>query len=300
MKLRIATRQSQLALAQTKMVSQLILAHFPDWTIELVAMTTEGDRKKDGVLSNIGGKGLFIKELEQALLAKTADLAVHSMKDLPAILDERFCLPAVLERADPRDALLSEKYLNLMDLPQGGRVGTASLRRQAQLKRWRPDLQTILLRGNVPTRLEKLKEYDAIILAAAGLERLKMHTAIKEYFSIENFLPSPGQGVIGIECLAENTDLRAALNALNHLPSFEAVMAERRVAHQLQASCYLPIGIYGEYLEDQACLKAMVLNAEGSQVVEAGLQASSFQDLPDQLVGLLQAQGVQDILDQFP
>ncbi|MCX7122082.1 MAG: hydroxymethylbilane synthase [Gammaproteobacteria bacterium] len=219
MKIRIATRKSPLALVQTHLVKALLLAQNHALQVELVEVLTEGDRIQDRTLAEIGGKGLFIKKLEEMLLADQADIAVHSLKDVPPALDGAFCLAAVLPRHSPFDVLVSPHYSSLEALPIGARIGTSSVRRQAALLHVRPDLNIQMIRGNVDTRLKKLDagEYDALILAAAGLGRLGLGARIRQILPLEICLPSVAQGVIGIECLAERTDLYALLRPLNQL-----------------------------------------------------------------------------------
>jgi len=244
--LRIATRRSQLALWQAEHVAALLRAAHPQLPVELVPMSTQGDRVQDRALAEVGGKGLFVKELEVAMQEGRAEIAVHSMKDVPSELPPGFCITAVLPRANPHDAFLSLRHKHFAELPPGARVGTSSPRRQAQLRHARPDLKLELLRGNVDTRLRRLEEghLDAILLACAGLERLGLGARITEVLDLDLTLPAVGQGVIGIECRADDADSRAALGALHHEESFVRLRAERAFAQALEGSCHSPIAAH--------------------------------------------------------
>ena len=250
----IATRESRLALWQAEHVRELLTRHFGG-PVELLGMTTRGDQILDRALSKVGGKGLFVKELENALEDGRAHLAVHSLKDVPMDLPDGFALAAVLEREDARDAFVSPRFASLTDLPLGARVGTSSLRRVVQLGALRPDLDIQPLRGNLDTRLRKLDagEYDAIVLAAAGLTRLGLSARIRACFEPAEMLPCAGQGALGIEVRADATALLAQLATLTHRPSWLAVQAERAVSRTLGGSCSMPLAAYahwdGEVLE---------------------------------------------------
>ena len=237
--IRIATRRSPLALWQAEFVRDALMARNPDLRVELVAITTRGDKILDTPLAKIGGKALFVKELETAMLSGEADIAVHSMKDVPMEFPPGLFLPVICEREDPRDAFVSNRYSNIDALPQGARVGTASLRRQCQLLSLRPDLQVGTLRGNVGTRLGKLDsgEFDAIVLAAAGLLRLKLNERIAQFIPAEMSLPSGGQGAVGIECREDAAELIAMLNAMHHQDTADRVIAERAMNRRLQGGC---------------------------------------------------------------
>ncbi|MEX2470354.1 MAG: hydroxymethylbilane synthase, partial [Pseudohongiellaceae bacterium] len=249
--LRIATRESPLALWQAHYVRDALRRAHPELRIELVPMTTRGDQILDSPLSRIGGKGLFVKELERAMLEDEADIAVHSMKDVPMEFPEGLGLAVICEREDPQDAFVSNDYSLFADLPEGARVGTSSLRRQCQLRQARPDLVIGDLRGNVGTRLAKLDagDYDAIILAAAGLKRLELPKRIQERLAPELCLPAGGQGAVGIECRLDDEPTRALLASLHHEDSAVRVSAERAVVSRLQGSCQVPIGAYAELKE---------------------------------------------------
>lgn len=244
--MRIATRQSRLALWQAEHVAALLRAAHPGLDVTLVPMTTQGDRVLDRALAEIGGKGLFIKELEVAIAEDRADIAVHSMKDVPSDLPEGMMLAAMLERADPHDAFVSRKHASFEALPQGARVGTSSLRRQCQLKSLRPDLEILSLRGNVETRLRKLDEdhYDAIVLASAGLTRLGLKERITQSLSFDCSLPAVGQGIIGIECREQDERSRRLVAALDNSTARFCCEAERAFAQRLQGSCQSPIAGY--------------------------------------------------------
>lgn len=251
----IATRESRLALWQAEHVRSL-LRQCLDGAVDLLGMTTRGDEILDRSLSKVGGKGLFVKELEAALEQGRAHLAVHSLKDVPMDLPEGFALAAVLERADPRDAFVSNAYTDLSALPRGARVGTSSLRRVVQLMALRPDLLIEPLRGNLDTRLRKLDEggYDAIVLAAAGLERLGLGSRVRSVFEPDTMIPCAGQGALGIEIRADATSLALRLAALTHRPTWLAVQAERAVSRALGGSCSVPLAAYATWRGTLLCL----------------------------------------------
>lgn len=252
----IATRESRLALWQAEHVQARLqaLGH----AVQLLGMTTKGDQILDRSLSKVGGKGLFVKELEVALEEGRAHIAVHSLKDVPMELPEGFVLACVMEREDPRDAFVSPNYASLADLPQGANVGTSSLRRQVLLQALRPDLKITPLRGNLDTRLRKLDEgqYDGIVLAAAGLKRLGLESRIRQCFAIEDMLPAAGQGALGIEVRAERADLIAALAPLAHQPTWLGVAAERAVSRAMGGSCSMPLAAHGIWQGDELHLQA--------------------------------------------
>lgn len=267
--LRIATRQSPLALWQAHYVKQRLEACHAGLRVELVPMVTRGDVILDTPLAKVGGKGLFVKELELALLEDRADIAVHSMKDVPVDFPEGLGLVTICEREDPRDAFVSNHYDSLDALPQGSIVGTSSLRRQCQLAEYRPDLIIRSLRGNVGTRLGKLDngEYDAIILAVAGLKRLGLESRIKAALSPEQSLPAVGQGAVGIECRLNDTRTHALLAPLNHDETAIRVQAERAMNTRLEGGCQVPIGSYAELTDGELWLRALVGAPDGSQMV---------------------------------
>ncbi|MDH5619634.1 MAG: hydroxymethylbilane synthase [Gammaproteobacteria bacterium] len=301
MKIRIATRKSALALWQAEHVAALLAALPEIEDVELVPLSTRGDEILDRSLQKIGGKGLFIKELEVAMQAGEADIAVHSMKDVPAEMPAGFCLAAMLERANHADALVSPHGAQLSDLAQGALVGSSSLRRQAQLKMMRPDLRIEPLRGNVNTRLAKLDngDYDAIILAAAGLERLRFDDRISQVFAPEAMLPAAAQGVVGIECLENATKLRKVLAQLNHARSVQTTLAERAIARVLQASCQSPVAAYAVIDGDALTVTALVAMPDGSRSIRDSVsgKAADAETLGEALAGRLLDRGAAELLE---
>jgi hydroxymethylbilane synthase len=280
--LRIATRKSQLALWQAEHVATLLRNAHPGLLVELVPMSTKGDRIQDRSLAAIGGKGLFIKELEVALEEHRADIAVHSMKDVPGDLPPGLEIAAVLPRADPRDALLSGKAARLAELPEGARVGTSSLRRQAQLLSIRPDLQIEALRGNVDTRLRRLDEgeLDAIILACAGLIRLGWESRITGRLEASECLPAVAQGIIGIECRSDDHETVSRLRILNHAPTRTAMDAERAFAARLGGSCQSPIAAHATLHDQRITLQGLVAEPDGSKLLRDSI-AGAVSDAHD-------------------
>ncbi|UCP14582.1 hydroxymethylbilane synthase [Aeromonas media] len=267
--LRIATRKSPLALWQANFVKDRLEALYPDLLVELVPMSTQGDKILDTPLAKVGGKGLFVKELETAMLEGRADIAVHSMKDVPVEFPEGLGLHTICEREDPRDAFVSNRFKQIDELPQGAVVGTSSLRRQCQLRAARPDLVIRDLRGNVNTRLAKLDagEYDAIILAAAGLKRLEMAHRITAFIEPEQSLPANGQGAVGIECRLDDVELHALLAPLEHTETRIRVLTERAMNRALQGGCQVPIGAYALVQGDEIWLRGLVGSPDGTQVI---------------------------------
>jgi hydroxymethylbilane synthase len=274
--LRIATRKSQLALWQAEHVATLLRQTHAGLDIALVPITTQGDRIQDRSLAAIGGKGLFIKELEVALEERRADIAVHSMKDVPGGLPDGLMIAAVLQRADARDALVTSKAARLEDLSPAARVGSSSLRRQAQLLAARPDLRIEALRGNVDTRLRKLDagEMDAIVLACAGLIRLGLESRIAARLDPKIFLPAVSQGVIGIECRTDDSRTRTILSVLDHSVTRIAMDAERAFAHRLGGSCQSPIAAYAQINGDRLTLEGLVAEPDGSRLLRDTLSGS--------------------------
>ncbi|PIF23821.1 hydroxymethylbilane synthase [Candidatus Pantoea floridensis] len=266
---RIATRQSPLALWQAQYVQQRLMAAHPGLQVELLPMVTKGDVILDTPLAKVGGKGLFVKELELAMLDGRADLAVHSMKDVPVDFPQGLGLVTICEREDPRDAFVSNRYNSVDELPQGAVVGTSSLRRQCQLSARRPDLVIRSLRGNVGTRLGKLDagEYDAIILAAAGLKRLGLEDRIRQAMPAEISLPAVGQGAVGIECRIDDEQLITLLQALNHDETSVCVRAERAMNTRLEGGCQVPIGSFAVLEDDALWLRGLVGSPDGKQMV---------------------------------
>ena len=274
-KLVIASRESLLAMWQAEHIKGRLKALYPDCEVEILGMTTRGDQILDRTLSKIGGKGLFIKELEQALQDGRADLAVHSIKDVPMELPEGFVLAAIGERASPFDAFVSNQYARLEEMPEGAIVGTSSLRREAQLRAKFPHLTIQPLRGNVQTRLSKLDngDYDAVILAAAGLQRLGLDGRIREILSPADSLPAAGQGALGIEIAARRTDLADILRPLNHEETAACVTAERALARALGGSCQVPLAAYCVMEDGLLTLNGLVGHPDGSVIIEASAQA---------------------------
>jgi hydroxymethylbilane synthase len=285
-RLRIATRESQLALWQANYVKSELQRLHPALAVELVAMTSRGDQVLDTPLAKVGGKGLFVKELEAALLADAADIAVHSMKDVPMEFPPGLHLGVICEREDPTDALVSNRYQRLADIPAGSIVGTSSLRRECQLRLRRPDLQVKFLRGNVNTRLRKLDEdqYDAIILASAGLLRLGFPERIAERISPEDSLPSGGQGAVGIELRVEDSAVAQLIAPLQHPLTARCVRAERALNTRLQGGCEVPIACYAQYVDDggqELWLRGLVGRPDGSEILRA--QARGADSDPESL-----------------
>jgi hydroxymethylbilane synthase len=269
-KLHIATRKSPLALWQANYVRDALLARNPGLDIELLTMTTQGDKILDTPLAKVGGKGLFVKELETGMLEGRADLAVHSMKDVPVEFPDGLGLAAILPREDPRDALISNNYSCIDELPKGARVGTSSLRRQCQLNARRPDLKILDLRGNVNTRLKKLDDgdYDAILLAAAGVKRMGWEERITELLAPEQFLPAIGQGAIGVEIRVDDDRVRSLVGELNDRQTAVRVTAERALNEALQGGCQVPIAGYSEISHGVILLRALVGRPDGSELVQ--------------------------------
>lgn len=267
--IRIATRRSPLALWQAEYVRDELLARNPGLQVELVGIATRGDKILDTPLAKIGGKALFVKELEVAMLEGEADIAVHSMKDVPMDFPEGLYLPVICPREDPRDAFVSNRYTSLDELPHGARVGTASLRRQCQLLTLRPDLQIGSLRGNVGTRLGKLDsgEFDAIVLASAGLIRLKLQDRIAQFLPTELSLPAGGQGAVGIECRKDDERVNQLLAPLHHADTADRVLCERALNRRLQGGCQVPIACYAELQGDEIYLRGLVGEPEGGLVL---------------------------------
>ncbi len=297
---RIGTRKSQLALWQAEYVRARIQASAPETAVELVKMSTEGDRILDRTLAQIGGKGLFTKELEYGLLEGRIDLAVHSMKDVTVTLPEGLHIPVICEREDPRDAFVSNHYPELAALPAGARVGTASLRRQSQLRHAWPQLHIVDLRGNVNTRLARLDagDFDAIILAAAGLKRLGLAERIRNYLSIEHSLPAVGQGAIGIECRADDIRISTLLRPLDHAATHLCLRAERALNEHLQGGCQVPIGAYATLEGEVLHLRGFVGSPDGKRLLRSAMRGSPLQA---ERIGIsvaadLFAQGAQEIL----
>lgn len=298
----IATRESPLALWQARHIQTRLQTLYPGLQVELLGMTTQGDRILDVTLNKIGGKGLFVKELELALLEGRADLAVHSMKDVPMTLTPEFSLAVICEREDPRDAFVSNRFSCLADLPAGAVVGTSSLRRESQLRATYPHLTIKALRGNVGTRLGKLDagEYDAIVLAAAGLKRLGLAARIAECLAPQTSLPAPGQGALGIEICTARNDLAALLAPLNDPATAACVSAERALSRRLNGSCQLPLGAYCVDEEGMLQLSAFVALPDGRDMVRAQASGSrsGAEGLGLKVAELLLTEGAASVLAQ--
>lgn len=301
--LRIATRKSPLALWQANHVRDALLARHPDLVVELVTMSTQGDKILDTPLAKVGGKGLFVKELETGMLEGRADLAVHSMKDVPVEFPEGLGLASVLPREDPRDALISNEYSSIEKLPEGACVGTSSLRRQCQLRRLRPDLEILDLRGNVNTRLAKLDkgDYDAILLAAAGVRRMGWEQRITELLAPEQFIPAIGQGAIGIEIRLDDAPVRRLVEELNDGQTATRVRAERALNEALQGGCQVPIAGYSEISHGVIVLRALVGRPDGSEMVQGVISGrpEDAVELGQVLAEDLLSRGAKQILDEL-
>jgi hydroxymethylbilane synthase len=297
----IATRESPLALWQAEHIRLALQAAHPGLEVTLLGMRTQGDRWLQSPLSEAGGKGLFIKELEQAMLDGRADLAVHSMKDVPAHLSNEFALPVIGFRDDVRDVLVTQGDVSFAGLPVGARVGSASLRRQAQLLARRPDLEVVPVRGNVGTRLGKLDagDYDALVLASAGLERLGLSDRITEYLSVVDSVPCAGQGALGIECLAGARQLRELIAVLNDPQVSACVLAERAVSAGLGADCSAPLGAYAELCGDRISLVAVLASVDGRRLLRAEASGSDPGKVGAEVVESLESQGARAILDSL-
>jgi hydroxymethylbilane synthase len=299
-KLIIASRESRLAMWQAEHVRDRLAALYPTCEIEILGMTTRGDQILDRALSKVGGKGLFVKELEVAMAEGRADIAVHSLKDVPMDLPEGFSLAAILEREDPRDAFVSNDYSSLDELPEGAIVGTSSLRRQALIAARFPHLVIHPLRGNLDTRLRKLDqgEYAAIILAAAGLKRLGLPERIRAFLPPEQSLPAAGQGAMAIEIVSTRPELMEWLMPLDHLPTSQAVSAERSVSKAFGGSCQIPLAAFATVSDGNMFLRAMVATPDGLRVASAEVhgKADAYVELGAQVVLALAAQDAESIL----
>jgi hydroxymethylbilane synthase len=299
-KLVIASRESALAMWQAEHIRDQLLALYPKTEVSILGMTTQGDQILDVTLSKIGGKGLFVKELETALAEGHADIAVHSLKDVPMHLPEGFMLCCIGKREDPRDAFVSNQFPNLAALPPGSVVGTSSLRRESQLRARFPHLNIEPLRGNVQTRLRKLDEgqYAAIILAAAGLKRLGLGQRIRDLISPENSLPAVGQGALGIECRTDRPDLAALLRPLHDPETAACVFAERAMSRALAGSCQVPLGGFAEVAGGKLRMRGFVASPDGRQLVRAEQTGSvdAPEDLGNAIAAALRVQGADEIL----
>ena len=297
---RIATRKSPLALWQAEFVRDSLLANNPDLKVELVKMVTQGDKILDTPLAKVGGKGLFVKELEVGMLNGDADIAVHSMKDVPVEFPDGLHLAVICEREDPRDAFVSNSYKTFEDLPQGAKVGTSSMRRTCQIRAWRPDLEILDLRGNVNTRLRKLDdgEYDAIILACAGLKRLGFEERIVQYLDPGFSLPAIGQGAVGIECRSDDPFINELIAPLNHTATATRVLAERAMNNRLEGGCQVPIGGFAELDGDTLLIRGLVGRPDGSEMVRGEIagRVEDAEMLGTKLAEDLLSRGAKEIL----
>lgn len=301
--LRIATRKSPLAIWQAEHVKQQLQKIHPQLSVEIIGILTQADKLWATPLADIGGKGLFIKELEIALLENNADIAVHAMKDLPAEVPQDLILEVICKRQDPRDVLVSIQYENLKSLPPAANVGTSSLRRACQLKAMRPDVEIKNLRGNVGTRLQRLTEgnFDAIILAAAGLERLHETHNIREYFNPEKFVPAIGQGAIGIECREKDKRTRELIAPLNDEATRVCITAERAMNYQFGGNCKTPVAAYATLQEQQLSMQGLIGKADGSLILRSFKTgtAKNAEKLGSAIAEDLFAQGAKEILQTF-
>ena len=302
-KIRIVTRNSPLALWQAKFVKQELIQAHNDIDIELIGMKTEGDRFLDSSLVNIGGKGLFVKELEEALLRNDADIAVHSMKDVVVDLPENLILHTILKREDSRDVLISNRHKQITALTDNTIIGTSSLRRQSQLKNLYPNVVLKDLRGNVGTRLHKLDdgEFDAIVLAAAGVIRLGMSDRITEFFPDSHLLPAIGQGAIGIECRADDSITQELISLLNHEETSICVLAERAFSRRLQGGCQLPIAAYAFIEDREIILKGLVAELDGSKIIKSKSSGgiNDYENIGISLADSLLDRGADEILKKY-
>lgn len=295
--IRIATRKSPLALWQAEEVARQLKQHHPEIQVELLKIVSKGDKILDAPLAKVGGKGLFVKELEQAMLDGEADIAVHSMKDVPMEFPEGLHLPVIMEREDPTDAFVSNHYTSLEDLPENARIGSSSLRRQLQIKEIMPNAQMLNLRGNVNSRLQKLDdgEFDAIILATAGLLRLEFEERIRTRIAPEQSLPSVGQGAVGIECRVGDERIESLLAPLDHPDTHTRLRAERAMNHRLNGGCQVPIAGYAVLEGDEIYLRGLVGRPDGSEVVRG--EVRGHRDQAESLGVTLAEQLLQDGAD---
>ena len=297
----IATRQSPLALRQAEHIKALLKELHPTLSIELLGLTTVADARLDVTLNRIGGKGLFVKELEEALLDGRADIAVHSMKDVPMTLPAGLSIPVMTVREDATDAFVSSRYDTIDALPANAKIGTASLRRQTQLRHTYPELAFLPLRGNVGTRLKRLDDgdFDAIILASAGLKRLGLSQRIKQYLPISLSLPAAGQGALAIECRANDERILSLIQPLHDESTAQCVLAERELCRLLEGGCQVPIGGYAEWQDNAIYLRGLVANADGSVIIRAAARGHDPLLLGEQVADGLMQQGAKTILDEF-
>jgi len=302
--LRIGTRGSKLALWQANHVSNLLSTSNPELEIDIQIIKTTGDSVLDSPLSEIGGKGVFVKEIEEALLSEIIDIAVHSMKDVPTILPDGLAISAVVERHDPRDALVSNSSLPLAELPQGSSIGTGSLRRASQILHHFPNLKIVSIRGNVDTRIKKLKEsgeFDAIVLAVAGLERMGLGDEITEVISPDIMLPSPGQGIVAIESRTDDQETTGLLRAINHTETEIAAISERSFLYRLGGDCNVPVGCHARLNESLISLSGIISSPDGKVLIKQDINGSieKAQQLGEQLADMMLLEGGNKILEEL-
>lgn len=299
----IATRESPLALAQTDLIKQALIKLHPHLSVDILGITTQADKRLDVTLTEIGGKGLFVKELEEALFDGRADIAVHSMKDVPMELPPGLILPVIGKRTEPRDAFVSNNYASIAQLPTGSSIGTSSLRRQTQIRAMRPDLELRQLRGNMNTRLGRLDngDFDAIILAAIGLERLNMRNRIRDYLSTEESLPSAGQGALGVECREDDKAIIDLIMPLNDEITNTCVTAERAVCRKLNGGCKVPVAAYAELHHGKLSLRGLVANRNGTRILRSKREGEPEQadSIGTRVAEELLQQGADKILKEF-
>ena len=301
LKIRIGTRGSALALKQTHWVKEQLRKIYPDAEIEIICIKTKGDKITDAPLAKIGGKGLFVKEIEEALLSERIDLAVHSLKDVTTELPRGLCLGAITEREDPRDVLISKENIPFSKLPEDSILGTSSLRRKAQILHLRPKFTIVPLRGNVDTRIKKMREknLDAIILASAGIRRMGLEENITEYLPLDVILPAIGQGALAIE-IREERDWKDIVSPLNHLPTALATMAERAFLRRLQGGCQVPIAAYAEIKDGRLSIVGMVAEVEGRRLLKQKISGlpEEAEALGTALADSLLKAGAREILEE--
>jgi len=299
--IKIGTRGSQLALWQSNWVKSTLMEKFPGLVVELVIIKTKGDKIQDVPLARVGGKGLFVKEIEEAILERRVDLAVHSMKDMPALIPEGLCIGAIPDRENPKDALVSRKGLSLDQLPQGARIGTSSLRRAAQLKHLRPDLEILPLRGNLDTRLKKLEteDLDAVVLAAAGLRRMELDHRVTQYLDETEMLPAVGQGALCIEARENDPDIGPLTATLDHARTRTVVLGERAFLHRLEGGCQVPIAAHGTLSGKEFSLIGLVASLDGVQLIRDTMTgpADHSESIGIELAERLLARGAGKLLD---
>ncbi|ABR46303.1 porphobilinogen deaminase [Alkaliphilus metalliredigens QYMF] len=299
--IKIGSRASQLALVQAEIIINMLKEKFPQYTYEIIKITTLGDRILDKTLDKIGGKGLFVKEIQKALAEEKIDLAIHSMKDMPGETPEELVLGAITKREDPRDVLITRENKSLEELPKGAVIGSSSLRRQAQVMALRGDIKVVPIRGNVGTRLGKIEteSLDGVILAAAGLNRLGLKEKISSYLEIEDFTPAVGQGALGCEARRKDIEMLEMLLAINHEETYRCVMAERAFLKLLEGGCHVPIGAYGQQQGQELHMTGMVASSDGRRVIKEQVMGdiADFQALGIQLGETLIEKGAKEILE---